>query len=270
MSIRSEGRPESFDSGHLRRHRLRSGTGVAVLALALVVLAASSAQAIAIYASGPQFRSAAGVGFDKTDIQAALAAGVQQLPDSIFFSGNAPGDQLTAPASPAGPIPGVNVPNGTKANPSTGSGGLAPMAIDNSYQNLWLVIQGHDFPSDPLGPFGTIAQWYTDSTLVGLDIDPNDPRWAIVRSDPAVDPYPNQGREFYYLAYFIGPLPQGQSANVPLSYAVAQGLYEGPTGVFTFPQYRVAFLDLAVPEPSLAVLLAGAGLALALRRKRSA
>jgi hypothetical protein len=234
--------------------------GVAVLALALVVLAAGSAQAIAIYASAAHDGFPAGIGFDAAEIAAAKAAGVQQLPDSTFFSGTAPGNQILATA--VGAVSGNNVPAGTKASPSTGTGGWAVTAIDQPYLNLWIVIQGHDFPNDPLGPNGT--GWYS-SVNVGLDVDPTDPRWAIVNADPST----TGGVAVSYLAYNIGLLPQGPSitAAVPLAYRVAQGLAVtnvGPPTEYTFPMYRVAFL---VPEPALGMLLAGAGLVLAVRRK---
>jgi hypothetical protein len=245
--------------------RLRAGARVACLAVAFAVLAAGNAQAIAIYASDAHDGFSAGIGFDAAEIAAAKAAGVQQLPDSKFFSGTLPGNEIVATA--VGAVSGNNVPAGSKTTPSIGTGGWAVTALDQPYLNLWIVIQGHDFPNDPLGPNGT--GWYS-SVNVGLDVDPTDPRWAIVNVDPST----TGGVEISYLAYNIGLLPQGPSITgaVPLAYRVAQGLAVtavGPPTEYTFPMYRVAFLT-PVPEPALGMLLAGAGLALAARRKCSA
>jgi hypothetical protein len=59
---------------------------------------------------------------------------------------------------------------------------------------------------------------------------------------------------------------------VPISYAVAKALKVVQTDPQTcfFPQYHVNFLELAVPEPVATALLACGGVALALRKRRSA
>jgi hypothetical protein len=197
-----------------------------------------------------------GYGFDAASTTAALNAGVQLLPDSSFFYNPDNGPQRISVTTPS-PISGTSVQNATFANPSTGTSTWTVTALDRAYNNLWIVIQGHD-PSDPN------ADYYDDNSLIGLTVDPADPNWAVV--------HPSGYPDVTYLAYFVGNLAQGAHFDVPISYAVAKALKVVQTDPQTcfFPQYHVNFLELAVPEPVATALLACGGVALALRKRRSA
>ena len=198
-----------------------------------------------------------GFGFDAPSVSAAQSAGVGALPDSSFFSNPASGPQhitITTPPS----IPGTSIVGATLANPSTGTSTWTVTAVDRAYQDLWIVIQGHD-PND------ANASYYNANEKIGLVIDPTDANWRVVH--PAGFPGVS------YLAYRIGDLAQNASFNVPISYAVAQALKLVPGSnpqLCMFPQYRVNFLELAVvPEPVLLSLLAFGGAALAMRKRRT-
>lgn len=198
-----------------------------------------------------------GFGFDAPSVSAAQAAGVGALPDSTFFSNPASGPpRITITTPPS--IPGVSIVGATLANPSTGTSTWTVTAVDRAYQDLWIVIQGHD-PNDPS------ASYYNANEKIGLVIDPTDANWRVVH--PAGFPGVS------YLAYRIGDLAKNASFNVPISYAVAQALMLVPgtnPQLCIFPQYRVNFLEHAlVPEPVLLSLLAFGGAALAMRKRRT-
>jgi hypothetical protein len=192
-----------------------------------------------------------GFGFDAASTTAAQSAGVDLLPDSTFFSNS--GTTHVSITTPS-PISGTSVPNATKSNPSTGDSTWTVTAVDRAYDDLWIVIQGHD-PGDPN------ASYYDDNSQIGLIVDPADPRWALVH--PAGFP------TVTYLAYFIGDLAQGAHFDVPISYAVAKALKVVQTDpqLCVFPQYRVNFLELSVPEPVATALLAFGGMLLAIRKR---
>lgn len=230
--------------------RIRLGARVrgAVVGTALAVLFGAQAQATTLTLwMAPQF------GFGSASVSAAQSAGVGSLPDSTFCSNPTCDIDITTPAS----IPGTSVANATFANPSTGSSIWTVTANDRAYQDLWIVIQGHD-PNDPN------ASYYADNTKIGLVIDPMDARWKLV--------HPAGFTQYTYLAFFVGDLAQGASVDVPISYAVAQALKVVSTNptLCVFPQYRVNFLELSVPEPVLLSMLAFAGLALAIGNRRIA
>ncbi len=229
--------------------------GIRGAAAALLLLGVSATPAVAV----PMklwLQPNGGFGFDAPSVTAAQGAGLGSLPASTFFSNPASGAAritITTPSS----IPGTSVIGATTANPSTGSSTWTVTAKDRAYQDLWIVIQGHD-PNDP-----NVA-YYNANEKVGLVIDPTDPNWRVV--EPAGFPGVS------YLAYHIGNLAQNASFNVPISYAVAQALKVISTSpqLCVFPQYRVNFLELAVvPEPVLLSLLAFGGLGLAIRKRRA-
>lgn len=225
-----------------RRWKLEAPLGLALL--------------IGCLAAGPAFAAplslwlAQDFGFDSASVSAAQAAGVGSLVDSTFFAGGAGSLTITTPQQ----VPGTSVQNATFANPSTGTSTWTVNALDRAYQDLWIVIQGHD-PNDPN------ASYYNDNTKIGLVIDPTDPRWQLV--------HPAGATQYTYLAFFVGDLAQGASFDIPISYAVAQALRVVSTNptVCEFPQYRVNFLELAVPEPVLTALLVFAGVALVARKR---
>lgn len=190
-------------------------------------------------------------GFDAPSTSAALSAGAELLPDSTFFSNN--GTTRVSVTTPS-PISGTSVQGATHANPSTGTSSWTVTAVDRAYDDLWIVIQGHD-PNDPNGSY------YDQNDEIGLIIDPADPRWAIV--------HPSGFAGVSYLAYYVGDLAQGAHFDVPISYAVAKALKVDDSNpqLCWFPQYRVNFLELAVPEPVLTALLAFGGTLLAVRKR---
>ncbi|HEU4428465.1 MAG TPA: PEP-CTERM sorting domain-containing protein [Myxococcota bacterium] len=201
-----------------------------------------------------------GFGFDAATTGAASAAGVGSLPDSLFFSNPASGPARITITTPS-PIQGNSVQNASFANPSTGSSTWTVAAQDRAYQDLWIVIQGHD-PNDPN------ASYYDENDRIGLRIDSADPNWRLV--GPADPSFP----DVTYLAYFVGDLAQGASFDVPISYVVAKALRMVPNTtpqLHEFPQYRVNFVELAVvPEPAALSLLALGGALLATRKRRRA
>ncbi|MBM4384592.1 MAG: PEP-CTERM sorting domain-containing protein [Deltaproteobacteria bacterium] len=195
-----------------------------------------------------------GFGFDAASSGAASGAGIEFLVDSTFFSNPSPGSPRVTITTPS-PIPGHSVQGATKANPSTGDSTWTVRAVDRAYQDLWIVIQGHD-PND------SNASHYNDNSRIGLVIDPTDPNWALV--------HPTGFPNVTYLAYYVGDLAQGASFDVPISYAVAMALKVVQTNplLCVFPQYRVNFLELAqVPEPAVISLLAFSGTMLAVRKR---
>jgi len=202
-----------------------------------------------------------GFGFDAASTGAATAAGVGSLPDSMFFFNPAPPAPQRITITTPSPIPGISVQNATFANPSTGTSTWRVTAQDRAYQDLWIVIQGHD-PNDPN------ASYYDENHRIGLQIDSADPSWKLI--GPADPNFPN----VTYLAYFVGDLAQGASFDVPISYIVAKALKVVPNTnpqLCEFPQYRVNFLELAVvPEPVVLSLLAFGGALLAARKRRKA
>jgi hypothetical protein len=196
-----------------------------------------------------------GVGFGAASTSAATAAGIDTLRDSTFFF-NPPEGPLRISITTPSPIPGTSVQNATFANPSTGTSTWRVTAVDRPYSDLWIVIQGHD-PSDDN------ATYYSEHEKIGLVIDPADPHWAIV--------HPTGFPTVSYLAYFVGDLAQNASFDVPISYLVAKALkvVQANPQLCVFPQYRVNFLELAVPEPTLVTLLAFGGSLLAIRTRRA-
>lgn len=221
-------------------------SAVAGAAAAVGLAAAAQAATISMWMA-PQF------GFGAASVVDAQNAGVSSLPDASFFGGSAGTLTVTTPPS----IPGTSVQNATFANPSTGTSTWTVTAHDRDYQDLWIVIQGHD-PSD------ANASYYDDNTKIGLVVDPTDSRWRLV--------HPSVANQYTYLAFFVGDLAKGASFDMPISYLVAQALKVVSTNptVCEFPKYRVNFLEMAVPEPVALSLLAFAGLSLALRSRRIA
>ena len=201
-----------------------------------------------------------GFGFGAASVGAASAAGVGSLPDSLFFSNPSSGSPRITITTPS-PIQGTSVQNASLANPSTGTSTWTVTALDRAYQDLWIVIQGHE-PGDPN------ASYYNENHRIGLQIDAADPSWRLI--GPADPNYP----DVTYLAYFVGDLAQGASFDVPISYVVAKALKVVPNTnprLCAFPQYRVNFLELAVvPEPVAISLLAFGGALLATRKRRHA
>jgi hypothetical protein len=194
-----------------------------------------------------------GFGFGATSAAAAASAGIDVLPNSTFFSNPSSGTPHITITTPS-PISGTSVANATFANPSTGTSTWTVEAVDRAYDDLWIVIQGHD-PNDPN------ASYYDENHEIGLIIDPTDPRWAVVH--PSVAP------SVTYLAYFVGDLAQGASFDVPISYAVAKALIVVQTNpqLCMFPQFRVNFLEHPLPEPVVTALLAFGGTLLAIRKR---
>jgi hypothetical protein len=195
-------------------------------------------------------------GFDAASTTAALNAGIEQLADSTFFSNSGTTQiSITTPS----PISGTSVQGATFANPSTGTSSWTVTAVDRAYDDLWIVIQGHEYNNFQGGPTDS---YYTQNHLIGLIVDPADPNWALVR--------PSGFPDVSYLAYYVGDLAQGASFDVPISYAVAQALkvIQSNPQLCEFPQYHVNFLELAVPEPVMTALLAFGGTLLAIRKRR--
>jgi hypothetical protein len=225
---------------------MRSSVGVLVAAFALLASSAHAAS-INVWASKSW-------GWQADGISKLLAAGVLQLPDQPSFATNA-GNEIGV-STPNG-IPGVNIAKASFTNPSRGSSTWTITANDQSYADLWIVLAGHDITGDRNGPQGN---GFYRTPKVGLRIDADDDNWAVVR--PA-------GSSVSYLAYHVGALDQGESFRLPVDYRVAQGLYKVGPRKYLFPQYRVAFLTVAVPEPSTLALLLGAGALLAAARRKS-
>ena len=195
-------------------------------------------------------------GFDATSTAAASGAGIEFLVDSTFFSNPSSGTPHVTVTTPPS-IPGTSIQSATKLNPSTGTSTWTVTAVDRAYQDLWIVIQGHNFNNG-----GATDPYYTDNSQIGLIIDPADPNWALV--------HPKGASGVTYLAYYVGDLAQGASFGVPISYAVAKALKVVQTNpqLCEFPQYRVNFLELAqVPEPAVLTLLAFSGTLLAVRKR---
>jgi hypothetical protein len=193
-------------------------------------------------------------GFDAASTTAASSAGIELLPDRTFFSNPSSGPPHVTVTTPPS-IPGTSIQGATKSNPSTGHSTWTVTAADRAYQDLWIVIQGHD-PNDPNGAY------YDDNREIGLVIDPADPNWALV--------HPTGFPTVTYLAYYVGDLAQGASFDIPISYAVAKALKVVQTNplLCEFPQYRVNFLELAqVPEPAVLSLLAFSGTLLTVRKR---
>ena len=163
---------------------------------------------------------------------------------------------ITTPST----IPGVNVPGGNFANPSTGSSMWSITANDRDYSDLWLVIVGHAVTVDPHGPSG---DGFYDSANIGIEVDDSDPNLRFVLPT---------GMNLTYLAIFLGDLAQGSTAVLPIEYRVAQALFESAPNDFLFPQYQVAYLEgIPVPEPStvaLGITVGAIGLAARVRRRR--
>lgn len=197
-------------------------------------------------------------GFDAASTGAATSAGIELLPNSTFFSND--GTTRVAITTPS-PIEGTSIQNASFANPSTGASTWTVTAVDRAYDDLWIVIQGHEFNNFPSGP---TDPFYTDNSKIGLIVDPADPRWALVHPAPAP--------EYTYLAYYVGDLEKGASFAVPIRYAVAQALkvVQSNPQLCEFPQYHVNFLELSVPEPVALALLAFGGTLLAIRKRRPA
>jgi hypothetical protein len=222
-----------------------------VVAGALVALGGVSASAAPISLwLAPTF------GFDAGSVTTAQSAAIPMLPDSMFFANPVEGMahiDLSTPNS----ISGVKVSNPSRSNPNRGSSVWTVTAVDADYEDLWIVIQGKGETAHEL------AEFY-DTPNVGLEIDPSDPRWALV--------HPADATQYTYLAYFVGDLPQGAQHEIPIEYRVAQKLFKDPndSSRFIFPQYRVNFLALAVPEPAFSALLGVVALALAAPRRRPA
>jgi hypothetical protein len=202
--------------------------------------------------------SSAGIGLDASGASAARSAGVSLLPDSTFFS-NTGATHITVTTPPSIPKSDVHFPKKPKqSDPIVGHSTWTVRAVDRDYNDLWIVIQGHD-PNDPN------SSYYRENGKIGLVVDPADTRWALVH--PAGSP------GVTYLAYFIGDLVQGDSTDVPISYAVAKALKlvkGSKPKLCLFPQYRVNFLQLAVPEPVVTGLLAFGGTLLAIRKRSRA
>ncbi|HEY8119762.1 MAG TPA: PEP-CTERM sorting domain-containing protein [Myxococcota bacterium] len=197
-----------------------------------------------------------GFGFDAASTTAALGAGVALLPDSSFLTNPGSGPPHVTITTPS-PISGTSRQNATFANPSTGTSTWTVTAQDRAYNDLWIVIQGHD-PND------AYASYYDQNHKIGLVIDPANPNWAVV--------HPSGSPAVTYLAYFVGDLAQGASSSVPISYAVAKALklVQGSPRTYWFPQYRASFLELTVvPEPVELSLLVLGGTLLAIRKRRT-
>ena len=222
--------------------------GAALLALGLALPAAGAPLQMWLQPNGS-------FGFSSQSTSAASAAGVISLPDSTFFS-NSSGQRISVTTPPS--IRGTSFKKASFTRPSNGTSTWTVTALDRDYQDLWIVIQGHD-PNDPL------ARYYDQNHKIGLVIDPaTDPNWALVR--PAGTP------GVTYLAYHVGDLEQGDSFDVPISYVVAKALkvVNKKKRLCVFPQYRVNFLELAVvPEPLTLSLLAASGALLAVRKLRT-
>jgi hypothetical protein len=226
-------------------------TGAALLA-GLLLAAALPANAASIQM---WLRPNGQFGFDATSTTAASNAGIELLPDSTFFSNPSSGSPHVTVTTPPS-IPGTSIQGATKSNPSTGSSTWTVTAADRAYQDLWIVIQGHNFNNG-----GATDPYYDDNSEIGLVIDPADPNWALV--------HPTGFPTVTYLAYYVGDLAQGASFDIPISYAVAKALKVVQTSplLCEFPQYRVNFLELAVPEPAVLSLLAFSGTLLTVRKR---
>lgn len=235
-----------------RTRRVGASAGVFVLVVMLALPAAAATFQMWLQPNG-------GFGFDAASTTAALNAGIEQLPDSTFFSNS--GTTHVSITTPS-PISGTSVQNATFANPSTGTSTWTVTAVDRAYNDLWIVIQGHEYNNFQGGPTDS---YYTQNQLIGLIVDPADPNWALVR--------PSGIPSVTYLAYFVGDLAQGASFDVPISYAVAKALKVVQTNpqLCEFPQYHVNFLQGVsprVPEPVEITLLAFGGTLLAIRKRR--
>jgi hypothetical protein len=233
--------------------RLRRLLAAAGCAAAVALAAPALAAPLTLW-----LEPSAGIGLDSAAASAAQGAGLSLLPDSTFFS-NTGATHLTVTTPPSIPKSDVHfVKKPKKSDPIVGHSTWTVTAVDRAYSDLWIVIQGHD-PNDPN------AAYYRDSSKIGLVVDPADTRWALVH--PAGSP------GVTYLAYFVGDLVQGGSYDVPISYAVAKALKlvkGSKPKLCLFPQYRVNFLELAVPEPVAIGLLAFGGGLLAIRKRSRA
>jgi hypothetical protein len=203
-----------------------------------------------------------GVGFLEADALALIGAGVQQLPGHPMFGNPVVGPERVTVT--VGDVVVDPVLDGTsKADPSSGSTIWSATANDQSYDNFWIVIQGHS-PEDPNFDFYAAGN-------MGLAIDVADTNWALIHP---VDAQGDELTQYWYLAYFLGdPLAQDDTVINPIEYRVAQNIYKETStmgGVikteYTYPKFHVAFLS--IPEPAtLGMLLTAGLLGLAVRRR---
>jgi hypothetical protein len=216
--------------------------------LGLLVAASAGATPVTVW-----FDGVSGAGIDAASATAVAAAGVPSFSTTPFIFAD-PSNTHFATATLNNPITPSSLPTSpSKTNPVEATAQFQFTALDRDYQDLWIVLLGHE-PNDPTGSF-------YDTSNVGLEIDSADP-WRSI---------PISGG-FTYLAFFVGDVAQNDSVTVDFEYRVAQSLFllnPGPPKRFQFPQLWVAYTEVAVPEPTGIVLLAAGLAGLALRKRRS-
>jgi hypothetical protein len=197
------------------------------------------------------FDRQSGFGIEAASTTAAQAGGAQHftVPTSSFFLS---GFDVVTPD----PFPGFVPESPSRADPSTASTTWIIEALDASHDDLWIVFRRHS-PADE--NFAFYDPGGDAPGTVGLAIDPA-AGWTLMSPEGSPDTV--------YLAFFIGSLAQGATAEVPIDYRVAQapffstdlGEFVGTdSSGFVLPRLSIGFATFAVPEPATPFLL-GLGL----------
>ena len=234
-------------SGTWLRWRNRA-TAFAAGSFALLAAAVAGATPVTVW-----FDGVSGAGIDAPSATAAAAAGVPSFGSAPFIFADPTGTHFSTATVNNPVVPSANPASPSKANPVMATAQFQFTALDRDYQDLWIVLLGHE-PNDPTGAF-------YDTSNVGLKIDSAD-AWRTI---------PISGG-FTYLAFFVGDVDQNGSVVVDFEYRVAQSLFlqsGGPPQVFQFPQLWVAYTETPLPEPTVIVLFAAGLAGLALRKRRS-
>ncbi len=236
---------------------IRSRGSRVAAAAALAVFAWLVAVPMAATPVNVWFDRQAGQGIEAASVSAASGAGLASYAPSIFFADptNAKFSFVNPPAIPFNPRNPSLPPSRTNATRGTSTWQIT--ALDQSYQDLWIVFRSHSLADPNFSFYDPGASNPAAPGTVGLNVDGAN-GWALL-----------QGSSATYLGYFIGDLALGGTANIPILYRVAQDLFEESPGVFRFPRLSVGYTSFAVPEPSIAILLGVGLIGLVAGRRRS-
>ncbi len=214
--------------------KVRQIVRAAAIGLVLFVSGAASAVPMDVY-----MRDGFGMGFEAPAIPADLIAlaGSLPRPDTMFVDPDQSRIVTSTQSEVLLEMPAIP----SRATPSRLEAVFGFEAVDQDYEDLWIVIRGHATDTDPTGNFYA-------TTNFGLNIDATANLIAFL-------PDPINFPDVYHLAVFLGDLAVGERADVLIEYAIAQDLFiagQGPSGEdqFVGPQLLVGYMELsAVPEP---------------------
>ena len=135
-------------------------------------------------------------------------------------------------------------------------------------EDVWLLLLWHlpedcnGVAADPARCVGvnSMAGFYPDSDVLGLEIDPMVDGWTLFQ--------PEGFDDVFYLGFPLGNLDEGDVVEVPIEYRVSQALFQQSANTYKVPDLAFNYITTSVPEPAAALLLGAAGLALGLRRRR--